>query len=1003
MATKKSNDESFVERDEVLFPDEDLVDVEPLYKNFATIQNELNNSTHNRSHSSDNRYRAVRTQIESSLLRHSQSDDQLSINSEYSSSSFTIPISIQSKKIDGHIFNLSQIVQDIGYKKSTPITSSTLDPNTKNVSALLNIVLKAGGAHGPLVNVWRSRITDEYFQRWYLEKYYQRSASLPRYNTNEKMTQNTRARDDYKSNTYMNNFRLPPTTTTNQVNNQNHYESEVQKIYGYDDADVTTASIASSHSSSNDTISHTKEQRSSSITSILKKSSNSNNTPTTGQTPPIKHHVTIRERHSSFESDQSISSQQLNTDDMNLLSESRQYQKSQTDSQEFENIPSPYDHFEKTTPIDYSQIQQTNYDIRSELNTNSNPILSEYQQVLQTHPDVHHDPNPEIISKPNPTHQVTYEQNISLRYLVPPTPPPPGPLIIREILPPRIPTPPPFIVKVPETIPQTPPPLILREAPPPPPPHQETTFVTKMLPPELPPARCVVYEHAPPLPPKPQSIIIEKWLPYKPAPPREVIVERITEKPVLTEFEPGAITYERQRRHSAEFHTDSSRLEIPINMSRQKSVDHLAREQMAQQPSGTFDELVWTTHQQILAMQQRGREQVQASQQWAANQWQQHQNMFMQYPTHLTTPTLVVCHPPVTTNAPTAYIQTEEYREQRVKNTSITIRGISFGVPQQSPCTDRRFLHYTLKITDRLETKKFFCDILGMNILRHEEMDSGCSAQCNGNFESPWSKTVASYGDEHSYFAFELNYNYDVQGYKYGNDFASITIHNRQAVINAQKYFDQSKIISDKQSLIISSPDGHRFILVDKDVGKNEDPVKCLSLNVFNLDKSIEYYTKLLNMNIVKDSSDEKRVKLSYDVKDKSKSQYDFRLDQQCQLELIEIKKEIDRGTGYGRKAFSCPVKDIDTIENLIEKEGYKILIPKMKLGGLLDFNKNTVIILSDPDGHEVCFVGEENYSKTCEIDSDAKNKFNKNLKNPSKNPEKYEIGEDKSTKHEDK
>jgi hypothetical protein len=34
-----------------------------------------------------------------------------------------------------------------------------------------------------------------------------------------------------------------------------------------------------------------------------------------------------------------------------------------------------------------------------------------------------------------------------------------------------------------------------------------------------------------------------------------------------------------------------------------------------------------------------------------------------------------------------------------------------------------------------------------------------------------------------------------------------------------------------------------------------------------------------------------------------------------------------------------------------VEKEGYQILIPKMKLGGLLDFNKTTVVILSDPDG----------------------------------------------------
>jgi hypothetical protein len=242
-----------------------------------------------------------------------------------------------------------------------------------------------------------------------------------------------------------------------------------------------------------------------------------------------------------------------------------------------------------------------------------------------------------------------------------------------------------------------------------------------------------------------------------------------------------------------------------------------------------------------------------------------------------------------------------------------------------------------------------------MKILRHEEMNSGCSAQCNGNFESPWSKTIVSYGDEHSYFAFELNYNYDVQSYKYGNDLSSITIHNRQAVSNAQRFLDQEKIRFDKQSLIISSPDGHRFILIDQDVDKNEDPIKCLSLNVYNLHKSIDYYMRLLNMNIEEEQTiNQDRVKLSYNSRKDSKSKYNFRLNNQCQLELIEIKNQIHRGTGYGRKAFSCPVNDIDEIQKTIEKEGYKILIPKMKLGGLLDFNKNTVVILSDPDGHEV-------------------------------------------------
>ena len=73
---------------------------------------------------------------------------------------------------------------------------------------------------------------------------------------------------------------------------------------------------------------------------------------------------------------------------------------------------------------------------------------------------------------------------------------------------------------------------------------------------------------------------------------------------------------------------------------------------------------------------------------------------------------------------------------------------------QESSSDDRRFLHYTLKITDRLLMKNFVCNILGMKILRHEEMDSGCDAQCNGDYQSPWSKTIAGYGHEHSFFYF---------------------------------------------------------------------------------------------------------------------------------------------------------------------------------------------------------------------------------------------------------
>jgi hypothetical protein len=436
----------------------------------------------------------------------------LYINTPISPSTFTVPINIQSKKIDGHIFNLIQIVEDIGYNKNTPFIRSSLNPNTKNVSALLNIILKLGGAHGPLVNVWRSRINNDYFQRWYLEKYYQRSASLIQHNTmnniNEQTTQNRQTRD-YQSNIIIDNFvetKLP----IKQINNENHYQNVIKEIYGYDDID-TTSSI-SSHSSFSEPELKSNQQRASSITSILKKNNNQNsptkhrvtireNYPTNdfnqlissqpindnnnNQNLQAKPHVTIREHYPTNEFNQSVSSQPINDNNNNTnqnlqtkphvtirehyptneFNQSVPLQPINDNNNSNQNLQTkPHvtirEHYptnEFNPSVSSQQIHENNNNqnlqtkphvtIREHYptnefnqsmssqqinddNSNNKRILSDYQQFLHDHPDLYNDPNPEIITKPNPDH-ITYKQNISVRYLVPPTPPPPGPLIIR--------------------------------------------------------------------------------------------------------------------------------------------------------------------------------------------------------------------------------------------------------------------------------------------------------------------------------------------------------------------------------------------------------------------------------------------------------------------------------------------------------------------------------------------------------------------------------------------
>ena len=135
------------------------------------------------------------------------------------------------------------------------------------------------------------------------------------------------------------------------------------------------------------------------------------------------------------------------------------------------------------------------------------------------------DPNPEHIRRPN-KERITYRQDIAIRYLQPPTPPPAGPIIIREIRAPQPPEPPPLVIRQRLPAPATPPPIVIRERPPVPPAIEPPRIVERYLPAPAPPPRKVIIERQAPLPNKPQPIIIEKWLPYRPQGERRTVIER---------------------------------------------------------------------------------------------------------------------------------------------------------------------------------------------------------------------------------------------------------------------------------------------------------------------------------------------------------------------------------------------------------------------------------------------------------------------------------------------
>jgi len=179
--------------------------------------------------------------------------------------------------------------------------------------------------------------------------------------------------------------------------------------------------------------------------------------------------------------------------------------------------------------------------------------ISAWRGVIPiTQYQINEDANPEIIRK-RTDQTLVYEQEVAVRYLRPPTPPPPGEILIKQEK--NIPTPPapPLVIRQQPPRPETPAPLIVREAPPRPPAAVGAKVITisgKRLPP---PPRKVVIERLAPLPSKPQSIIIERWLPYKGL-KRRVIFQRntvpdpVVVKPrnVVIQWEAPAVTIRKE-------------------------------------------------------------------------------------------------------------------------------------------------------------------------------------------------------------------------------------------------------------------------------------------------------------------------------------------------------------------------------------------------------------------------------------------------------------------------
>nr|CAG4646408.1 EOG090X09EK [Macrothrix elegans] len=267
----------------------------------------------------------------------------------------------------------------------------------------------------------------------------------------------------------------------------------------------------------------------------------------------------------------------------------------------------------------------------------------------------------------------------------------------------------------------------------------------------------------------------------------------------------------------------------------------------------------------------------------------------------------------------------------------------------------RRALHFVFKVGDRPNTIKFYKDVLGMKILRHEEFEKGCEAACNGPYDGKWSKTMVGYGPEDNHFVCELTYNYGISSYKLGNDFLGLTIKSSQVLKNAEA---QNWPIHRQENQLpyLEAPGGYKFYIEDQPQPEDLDPVQKVSLASSNLKDSLKYWSELLQMEVVEQSDD--TATLTYSQT-------------QAKLEIKAIGEEVQHQKAFGRIAFSCPSEQLPSIESGVKEAGRTILTPLISLDTP---GKATVqvVILADPDGHEICFVGDEAFRELSQVDPKA-------------------------------
>ena len=313
----------------------------------------------------------------------------------------------------------------------------------------------------------------------------------------------------------------------------------------------------------------------------------------------------------------------------------------------------------------------------------------------------------------------------------------------------------------------------------------------------------------------------------------------------------------------------------------------------------------------------------------------------------------------------------------------------------------------------------FYTHVLNARVLRHEEYDSDCPATCNGKPPTPssssaaapssnWSKTIVGLSDERS-FCFELIYNYSSlasnnhtptpstpSSSSHASPFRYVTINIPGAASRAKTAGWRIDTVDDGEGnalAVVCGPDGMMFRCIENAISPRassgrgggspgssgegwggsgsgvRDNVVSVSLRVKELDASVAYYVRALGMSVLRGVE---RTSEGWRVGDYLQLGYNER---ETRIELIHSGSTIERSDAdTSRLAFSTTsVSGIHERGKAAQAAGSGQVLHKpttLKTPGKADVE---VVVLTDPDGHELAFVDVEGWLRLSEEKEEGK------------------------------